>query len=139
MGKPTNSPVRPLSPHLQIYRPSITMVMSFAHRLTGIALYFGTLILVGWLAAAAMGEDAFAIASAIVSHPLGQLVMLGYTWALFHHMLGGLRHFIWDFGAGYGPARYALGWLTLAGSIVLTALVWAFVWFGPAGTSVAGG
>ncbi|NOZ32726.1 MAG: succinate dehydrogenase, cytochrome b556 subunit [Alphaproteobacteria bacterium] len=130
---------RPLSPHLQIYRLSITMVMSIVHRLTGLALYFGTLLLVGWLAAAALGEPAFAIAQAIMGHWVGQLVLLGYTWALFHHMLGGLRHFVWDFGAGYGPARYVLGWLTLAGSTILTALVWAFVWFGAAIPLSAGG
>ena len=78
----------------------INMVMSIVHRITGAALYFGTLLLAAWLVAAAMGEKQFALVNNLFGHPLGKLVLFGYTWALFHHMLGGLRHFLWDTGRG---------------------------------------
>src|SRR5215510_5923082 len=87
---------RPLSPHLSIYKPLINMVMSILHRLTGAALYFGTLLLAAWLIAAAMGEVQFAYVNALFAHPVGQLILFGYTWALVHHMLGGIRHLICD-------------------------------------------
>ncbi len=96
---------RPLSPHLGIYRLQITMVMSIVHRITGAALYFGTLLLAAWLVSAAMGERQFATASTqLFGHPLGKLVLFGYTWALLHHMLGGMRHLLWDTGRGLEPA-----------------------------------
>lgn len=116
---------RPLSPHLQIYRPMLTMTMSIVHRVTGAALYFGTVILALWLIAAATGKANFDVAQAVLGSFLGRIVLFGYTWALLHHMLGGIRHLIWDTGRGFGPeARELLAKVTLAGSIVLTILVW---------------
>ena len=116
---------RPLSPHLQIYRPMLTMTMSIVHRVTGAALYFGTVILAVWLIAAASGKVSFDVAQAVLGSFLGRIVLFGYTWALLHHMLGGIRHLIWDTGRGFGPeAREALAKITLGGSIVLTILVW---------------
>lgn len=116
---------RPLSPHLQIYKPSITMVTSILHRITGAALFFGTLLLVIFLVALASGKTSFATVQAIYGSFLGKLVLFGYTWALFMHMCGGLRHFIWDTGAGLErEARLKLGWATLIGSLALTALAW---------------
>jgi succinate dehydrogenase / fumarate reductase cytochrome b subunit len=116
---------RPVSPHLQIYKPLLTMVMSIVHRITGAALYLGTLLVVWWLLALAMGPDSFAVVQGAMSHWLGKLVMIGYTWALFHHMLGGIRHFIWDTGHGYSrKARQGLSLATLIGSLTLTALTW---------------
>ncbi len=116
---------RPLSPHLQIYRPAITMIMSIMHRVTGAALYFGTLILVVWLAAAASSPAAFDTMQWLLGTIVGQLVLFGYTWALFNHMLGGIRHFIWDTGAMLEKATTTrLAWLTLVGSLGLTFLVW---------------
>jgi len=120
-------PNRPLSPHLQIYKFEITMAMSIVHRITGTGLYFGTALLAWWFAAAAIGDGAFDMAQGFFDHWFGRLVLIGYTWALFHHMLGGLRHFVWDMGKGYGPERYTYGWLTLVGGVVLTALLWLFV------------
>ena len=76
------------------------MVMSIVHRITGAALYFGTLLLAAWLIAAAMGARHFACVNGLFGHPLGKLVLFGYTWALIHHMLGGMRHLIWDTGRG---------------------------------------
>jgi succinate dehydrogenase / fumarate reductase, cytochrome b subunit len=116
---------RPLSPHLQIYKPSITMVTSILHRITGAALFFGTLLLVIFLVALASGKTSFATVQAIYGSFLGKLVLFGYTWALFMHMCGGLRHFIWDTGAGLErETRLKLGWATLIGSLALTVLAW---------------
>lgn len=116
---------RPLSPHLQIYRPAITMTMSIVHRITGAALYFGTLIVIWWLASAANGPAAFETAQNVLGSFLGRLVLFGYTWALFHHMLGGIRHFIWDTGAMLEKhVASKVAWASLAGSIALTLLVW---------------
>jgi succinate dehydrogenase / fumarate reductase cytochrome b subunit len=116
---------RPLSPHLQVYRLQINMVMSMLHRVTGAALYFGTVLLAWWLVAAAAGPQYFAYVNSMLGNPLGKLVLVGYTWALLHHMLGGLRHLIWDTGRGLSiPTVNALSWLTILASVVLTALVW---------------
>lgn len=116
---------RPLSPHLQIYRPMLSMMMSIVHRITGAALYVGTILLVVWLVAAASGPSAFASVQAIYGSIIGQLVLFGYTWALVHHALGGVRHFIWDLGYGFDHAsRELLIKAGLAGSIALTILIW---------------
>jgi succinate dehydrogenase / fumarate reductase cytochrome b subunit len=116
---------RPLSPHLSIYRLTLTMAMSILHRITGAALYAGTLLLVWWLLAAAAGPDAYAKVQWFLGTIIGQLVLFGYTWALIHHMFGGIRHFIWDTGHGFEPAqREFLVWLGLIGSIATTVVLW---------------
>lgn len=117
---------RPLSPHLQIFSPMLTMMMSIAHRITGVALYFGAALLAWWLISAASGPVYFEYVSNIMRSWPGQLVLLGYIWALIHHTLGGFRHFIWDTGHGFGLRTIEwLAWLTLIGSVGLTAIVWA--------------
>jgi succinate dehydrogenase / fumarate reductase cytochrome b subunit len=117
---------RPLSPHLQIYRPMLTMMMSIVHRITGAALYFGTLLLAWWLVAAASGPNAYANFEWFMGTILGKLILFGYTWALIHHMLGGVRHLIWDTLHGFSPAeREMLTLATLIGSVTLTLLIWA--------------
>lgn len=119
---------RPLSPHLQIYSPLVNMVMSILHRITGAALYFGTLLLVWWLVAAATGPDYFAYVSAIMNSWLGRIVLIGYTWALVHHGLGGIRHFIWDSGRGYDLETIdRLSWGSLLGSLLITLMIWGYV------------
>ena len=116
---------RPLSPHLQIYRRQMTMVMSILHRITGAALYSGTLLLAWGLVATAWSESAYAAFETFVGSPLGRIVLLGYTWTLAHHLLGGLRHFIWDTGRGLErTGANAMAWGTLIGSILLTAMAW---------------
>jgi succinate dehydrogenase / fumarate reductase cytochrome b subunit len=116
---------RPLSPHLTVYRLHINMLMSIVHRITGGALYFGTLLLAAWLVSAAMGEWAFAFVNGLFAHPIGILVLLGYTWAVLHHMLGGMRHLIWDTGRGLDLKSVdALSWLTILGSLTATAAIW---------------
>jgi succinate dehydrogenase / fumarate reductase cytochrome b subunit len=117
---------RPVSPHLGIYRWQINMVMSIVHRITGGALYLGTVLLAAWLAAAAMGPSQFAFVNGLFAHPLGLLVLLGYTWALIHHMLGGVRHLIWDTGQGFDIKSVdGLCWLNLIASVITTGVVWA--------------
>lgn len=116
---------RPLSPHLQIYRPMLTMMMSIVHRITGAALYFGMLLFAWWLMAAASGPEHFDLVEALFGGWFGRLVLFGFTWALVHHAIGGLRHLLWDTGRGFDLAT--VEWMAranLAGSIVLTLLVW---------------
>ena len=115
---------RPLSPHLQIYRLTVTMVMSIVHRITGAGLYAGTLLLAWWLVAVATGPEAYAVFEGFIGSWFGRLVLFGYTWALIHHMLGGIRHFVWDFGKGFDlRAADLMAWGTVLGSVVLTVLV----------------
>ena len=119
---------RPLSPHIWIYHWYLTMIMSIVHRVTGAALYFGTLLLAWWLVAAAAGPGPFAFANWVLGSWLGLVVLFGYSWALIHHMLGGLRHFVWDFGlAMTKPARDRIALANIVGSVVLTIVLWAAV------------
>ena len=120
----TSARERPLSPHMQIYRWPLPMVMSIVHRITGAGLYFGTLLLVWWLVAAGQGPNAYSKVSAFIGSLFGRVILFGYTWALIHHMLGGIRHLIWDSGHGFGPERESLALMTAVGSIGLTALLW---------------
>ena len=122
---------RPLSPHLSIYRFTLTMTMSIIHRATGLALYGGMLLLVLWLVGAAIGVGVFEAVNWLFGMWLSQLVLFGFTWACFHHLLGGIRHFVWDFTQAMDPAgRELIVRLQLGASIVLTLAAWAiFVWF----------
>ena len=120
------SAARPLSPHLQIYRPMLTMMMSIMHRITGVGLYFGIILLVWWLTAASVSDGYYDFAQGFFGHWFGRLLLFGFTWALIHHALGGLRHLLWDTGRGFDLRL--VEWLAranLAGSIVLTLLLWA--------------
>lgn len=121
---------RPLSPHLEVYRFTLTMAMSIVHRITGIANYVGMLLLVLWLGAAALGNEAFAAVNGLFGSWIGQVVLFGYTWSLFHHMLGGVKHFVWDSGRMLDPAgrEQIVRWQVIGG-VVLTLVAWAlFVW-----------
>ena len=116
---------RPLSPHLQVYRWSLTMAMSILHRATGIALSVGSILIVAWIAALAAGPDAFATAQALAGSPSGLLILCGWSLALFYHLCNGIRHLFWDIGMGFEKAQARRsGWLTLAGTVALTALAW---------------
>lgn len=120
---------RPLSPHLQIYKPQITMVTSITHRITGVALAAGTLLLAWWLIAAATGPDAYGVVSGFLSSWLGRLVMFGFTWALFYHLCNGLRHLFWDMGKGFElETMRKTGMLAIVASVVLTLLTWVIAY-----------
>jgi succinate dehydrogenase / fumarate reductase cytochrome b subunit len=116
---------RPISPHLGIYRMMLTLVMSGLHRITGFALYFGMVLLAWWLLATANGPNSYATFEWFIGTIIGQIVLLGFTWALVHHMLGGIRHLIWDLLYGFEPTeREMLARATIIGSVVITVVLW---------------
>ncbi len=119
---------RPLSPHLQVYRPQLTSVLSILHRLTGIVLSLGSVLVVVWLLALAAGPESFERIGSVLSFPLLQLLLVGWTAALFYHLLNGIRHLLWDAGWMLElPSVYASGWLVVFGTVMLTLLAWG-VW-----------
>lgn len=116
---------RPLSPHLQVYKLIPTMLASIVHRITGVALYFGTVLVAWWLIAAAIGPDYFDFVQSVMGSFIGRLVLFGFTWALLHHMIGGIRHLIWDTGAMFDKhTSTKMAYVSFALSIALTLLVW---------------
>ena len=134
MGKAKLGAERPLSPHLQIYRPMLTMMMSIAHRLSGVANAVGFILLTWWLVAIASGPEPYAQVSRFFAGIPGRMLLFLFSWALIHHMLGGIRHLIWDTGSGLDKTSIEVfAWLTIIGSTVLTVLVWV------AGYTIMGG
>jgi succinate dehydrogenase / fumarate reductase cytochrome b subunit len=121
---------RPLSPHLQVYRPQLTSVLSILHRITGIALAAGTLLLVYWLYAAASGAEAFADIQDFNGSIFGRLILFGWSFALFYHLCNGMRHLAWDTGWGFDlPTAYTTGRVVVAAAIVLTVAAWVAGYF----------
>ena len=119
------SPNRPLSPHLQIYKPQLTSVLSIMHRGTGVVLAIGMLFLVWWLVALASGEDVFVTAQKFWGSWIGRLLLLGWSYALFYHLANGLRHLFWDAGKGFELREaYRNGWIVVTASVVLTLAAW---------------
>ncbi len=117
---------RPLSPHLQIYTPQMTSILSIMNRVTGIAVSVGTLLLVWWLVAAAAGPSAFNTVQGFIASPVGLFVLFGWTVSLFFHFFNGIRHLAWDAGFGFDlPQTYATGWTVLIATAVSSVLVWA--------------
>ena len=117
---------RPLSPHLGIYRPQITSVLSICHRASGIVLSLGAVFLVLWLVAAAFGPEAHALAQRWAGSWLGYVFLVGFSFCLFYHLLNGIRHLAWDAGWGFEPATVTRsGWAVVLGSLILTAVAWA--------------
>ena len=120
---------RPLSPHLQVYRPQMTSVMSIMHRAAGIVLTTGTLVMTAWLVSLATGAERYGIVAAALAHPLGQFVLFGYSVALIYHALNGIRHLGWDIGIGLSiPEVYRNGQLVLVLTAILTVVLWTAVW-----------
>jgi succinate dehydrogenase / fumarate reductase cytochrome b subunit len=120
-----NIKARPLSPHLQIYRLMLTMLMSIAHRMSGLGSAAGFLLLTWWLAAVSQGPAPYAAVSRVFSSVPGQMLLFLFTWGLIHHMLGGIRHLIWDTGAGLDKSSIeVLAWATIIGSTALNILLW---------------
>ncbi len=116
---------RPLSPHVQVYRWPLSMALSILHRITGVALGVGTLLLTWWLVAAATSDAAFENAQWFMGSAVGLLLLFGWSLALIFHLLTGIRHLIWDAGIGFDPPIYNIsGWAVVVATGVCTALVW---------------
>lgn len=125
MTDPTVRSKRPLSPHLQIYKPQMTSMLSILHRATGVALAIGTLMLVWLLVAAAIGEEAFDVFTSFVGSPIGLFMLFGWSFALFYHMCNGMRHLIWDTGRLFKIENATrAGFIVLLASLILTISVW---------------
>src|SRR5574340_1348620 len=116
---------RPLSPNIQIYRPQLTSGLSIARRITGVRLGLGAVGLVIWLIAAALGPQPFAAVQGAYASWIGQAVLVGFTFAFFMHLCGGIRHLVWDTVHGFELREiYASGWAVVGVSVVLTAAAW---------------
>ncbi|WP_109125944.1 succinate dehydrogenase, cytochrome b556 subunit [Dyella sp. C11] len=119
---------RPLSPHMGIYKWQVQMVTSIVHRATGIALSVGTLLVLWGVFALASGEDSYNQFKTCTGSPIGLVLLIGWTWALFYHLCNGIRHLFQDGGMGYAiPQFIRSSWLSIIGSVVLTIIVWAYV------------
>ncbi len=116
---------RPLSPHLEIYRPQLTSILSIMNRVTGLATSVGTLLLVWWLVAAATSPAAFDRVQGFIGSPVGLFMLFGWTASLFYHFFGGLRHLAWDAGFGFSLEKtHQTGWAAIIATVVATLLVW---------------
>ncbi len=116
---------RPLSPHLQVYRPQLTSLLSITHRATGVVLSIGTLGLVCWLLAIAGGASDYLAVQTFYASWFGKLLLFGWSYALFFHLCNGIRHLVWDVGKGLDIEDvYKGGWIMLSASAALTAIVW---------------
>ncbi len=119
----------PLSPHLQVYRPQLTSVLSITHRATGVVLSLaGTVIMLYWFVATALGADAYASAQGVLSSSFAKLIMFGWTCAFYYHLLNGIRHLLWDTGWGFDLATaYRTGYAVVCGTIVLSVSTWGLI------------
>jgi succinate dehydrogenase / fumarate reductase cytochrome b subunit len=121
---------RPLSPHLQIYKPQLTSILSILHRATGVTLSMGSIILVLWIIALTLGEETYAMFSLIVNHWFSKFVLLGFTFGLFYHLSNGIRHLFWDAGYGYDlKVAYISGSVVVVSSLFFTAVTWLLIFF----------
>lgn len=121
--KPTT---RPLSPHLQVYKPQLTSVLSILHRFTGIFLVAGAFIIVGWLSALTLGSQYFSTYQTILKTIPGTIILFAWCFSMFYHLFNGIRHLFWDAGSGHDLKNvYLTGWLVVIGSTVATIILWA--------------
>ncbi|MDX2263537.1 MAG: succinate dehydrogenase, cytochrome b556 subunit [Hyphomicrobiales bacterium] len=126
MAQAKSKAARPLSPHLQIFRPWMSMMMSIMHRVTGAAAYFGFALLAWWLTAAASGPEQLDFVNGVFRSALGQAALIGLTWVYVHHAVGGVRHMIWDSGRGFTkPSINLLARASIVSSVLITAAIWA--------------
>ena len=120
---------RPLSPHLQIYKPQLTSILSILHRATGVTLSMGSVILVSWIIVLTLGEETYAIYTKIINHWFSHLVLMGFTFGVFYHLSNGIRHLFWDAGYGYGLREaYISGSLVIFSSLLLTGMTWLLIY-----------
>ena len=119
---------RPLSPFLTVYRWQYTMALSILHRVTGCALSVGLLLFAYWLVAAASGRTMYYQARDFFRHPLGLVLLIGFSFAFFYHLLNGVRHMTWDTGHGLERKSARLsGWIVFLGAVATTALFWVLI------------
>ena len=120
---------RPLSPHLQIYKPQLTSILSILHRVTGVTLSMGSIILVSWIVALTLGEETYVIFTKIINHWFSHLVLMGFTFGIFYHLSNGIRHLFWDAGYGYGlKEAYISGSAVIFSSLTLTVITWLLIY-----------
>jgi succinate dehydrogenase / fumarate reductase cytochrome b subunit len=125
MSSPGSKRARPLSPHLGIYKPQLTSMLSILHRMTGIALSFGSIVFVFWLAALAGGPETYASFGGYAETWVGQIILFGLTGCFFYHLCNGIRHLLWDAGLFLDlPGAYKTGRIVVGASVILTLLVW---------------
>jgi|TARA_B110000971_G_scaffold68920_1_gene70638 succinate dehydrogenase / fumarate reductase cytochrome b subunit len=121
---------RPLSPHLQIYKPQITSILSILHRMTGVFLSIGSLIIVLWIVSLSLGAESYSYFVSIANHWFGHLVLMGFSFALYYHLSNGIRHLFWDAGFGFElKSVYISGSLVVVSAFIMTILTWSFVYF----------
>lgn len=127
---------KPLSPHLQVYRPQLTSVLSITHRATGVFLCIGTVVLLYWLVSVAGGPERYRAAQEVLSSWLSKLALFGWTWAFCFHLCNGLRHLAWDAGVGFDlKTVYRTGYAVIAVSLIMTGVIWACAMSQPGGVS----
>lgn len=121
---------RPLSPHLQVYKPQLTSVLSIMHRMTGGALVVGSFVLLWWLVSLSLGEGAYGFFVNFIRSWFGNVLLMGWAFCFYYHFANGLRHLYWDFGKGYDLATtYKTGWRVVLSSLTATALTFYFFLF----------
>ena len=121
---------RPLSPHLQIYKPQITSVLSIMHRITGVALTVGTFLIVFWITTLSLGESFYEYYMVFIKSWVGYLILIGFTFALFYHFSNGIRHLFWDLGYGYElNIAFISGVIVLISAFILTSVIWGIILF----------
>jgi succinate dehydrogenase / fumarate reductase cytochrome b subunit len=119
---------RPLSPHLMVYKPQLTSIMSITHRMTGTAMAAGSLLLVWWVVALASGPEHFAHAQSIIASPIGQIILFCFSLALYYHLSNGIRHLFWDFGYNLSiKGVMRTGYMVILATVLLTAATWAAI------------
>lgn len=124
---------RPLSPHLQVYKPQLTSVLSILHRMTGVFLSMAGLLLAYWLVSLMRGPEVYADAMSLLGSGFMRLVLAGVSFSFFYHLCNGIRHLFWDAGYGFEIEQtYASGWTVVIASILLTVALWAVVLTGSA-------
>ena len=117
---------RPLSPHLQVYKWPVSMALSIGHRISGVGLAIGTLLMTWWLLAAALSDGAFAAVQGVLSSVIGVLALMAWTAALIFHLFTGIRHLMWDIGLGFDDRSYRTsGWTVVVAVVAVTLIVWA--------------
>ncbi|MFK7902106.1 MAG: succinate dehydrogenase, cytochrome b556 subunit [Nitratireductor sp.] len=129
MSKANTGGNRPLSPHLSVYKLIPTMLMSILHRVTGAALYMGTLVVAWWLVSAATGEQYFNFVNGFLGSWFGRIILLGFTWALVHHAIGGLKHLVQDTGRALEKTfTTKMAKLQIVASVIITVLLWVIAY-----------